>query len=253
MAVASEVSIEQKLKALFKLQIIDTKIDKLHALRGELPMEVSDLEDEIIGMETRLSNMSADIKKLEESISNNKIKIQEAKALGKKYEKQLESVKNNREYEALNKEIEMTGLEQQAADKRIKNANFDIEQKKKTVETLAAELEGRKLDLNSKKGELVTITAETEKEEASYMKQRDKAADVADQRLANSYDRIRKSVKNGIGVAVVVRDSCGGCFAGIPPQRQADIKQRKKIIVCENCGRVIVDTDLASEVQQEMN
>ena len=253
MAVASEVSIEQKLKALFKLQIIDTKIDKLHALRGELPMEVSDLEDEIIGMETRLSNMSADIKKLEESIGNNKIKIQESKALGKKYEKQLESVKNNREYEALNKEIEMTGLEQQAADKRIKNANFDIEQKKKTVETLTVELDGRKLDLTSKKGELITITAETEKEEAGYLKQREKAAEVADQRLATSYDRIRKSVKNGIGVAVVMRDSCGGCFAGIPPQRQADIKQRKKIIVCENCGRVIVDTDLAGEVQQEMN
>jgi predicted nucleic acid-binding Zn-ribbon protein len=151
MAVASEVSIEQKLKALFKLQIIDTKIDKLHASRGELPMEVSDLEDEIIGMETRLSNMSADIKKLEESISNNKIKIQEAKALGKKYEKQLESVKNNREYEALNKEIEMTGLEQQAADKRIKNANYDIEQKKKALETLSSDLEGRKLDLNSER------------------------------------------------------------------------------------------------------
>ena len=165
----------------------------------------------------------------------------------------MESVKNNREYEALNKEIEMTGLEQQAADKRIKNANYDIEQKKKTVETLTSELEGRKLDLNSKKSELVTITAETEKEEATYLKQREKAAEVADQRLATSYDRIRKSVKNGIGVAVVMRDSCGGCFAGIPPQRQADIKQRKKIIVCENCGRVIVDTDLAAEVQQEMN
>ncbi len=252
MAAVSEVSIEQKLKALFKLQIIDTKIDKLHAMRGELPMEVSDLEDEIIGMETRHTNMGADIKKLEESIGTNKTKIQESKALGKKYEKQLESVKNNREYEALNKEIEMTGLEQQASDKRIKNATFDIEQKKKMQETLFADLASRKLDLKTKKSELITISAETEKEEAAYMKQRDKAATVADQRLSTSYDRIRKSVKNGIGVAVVMRDSCGGCFAGIPPQRQADIKQRKKIIVCENCGRVIVDTDLAQEVQSEI-
>lgn len=247
MAGATEVTIEQKLKALYKLQIIDSKIGKLQAVRGELPMEVADLEDDIVGMETRIGNLQADIKKIDETISQNKTRIMDAKALSKKYEKQLDNVKNNREFEALNKEIEMQGLEQQAAEKRIKTAQFDLEQKKKAVEELEAELEGRKTDLNNKKAELDTIVAETEKEEAGLMKEREKAAKVADERLVTSYNRIRTSVKNGIGIATVMRESCGGCFAGIPPQRQADIKLRKKIIVCENCGRVLVDPELADE------
>lgn len=248
MSMATEISIEQKLKALYKLQIIDSQISKLQAVRGELPIEVADLEDEIVGMETRLGNLQNDVKSIEESISQNKTRIIDAKALAKKYEKQLEGVKNNREYEALNKEIEIQGLEQQAADKRIKNANFEIEQKKAAIEALDNELKGRKLDLKTKKSELDSIIADTEKEETALNKDRDKAVKVADERLVTSYDRIRKSVKNGIGVAVIMRESCGGCFAGIPPQRQADIKLRKKIIVCENCGRVLVDPELADEV-----
>ncbi|MES2381586.1 MAG: C4-type zinc ribbon domain-containing protein [Bacteroidota bacterium] len=245
---ATEISIEQKLKALYKLQIIDSQISKLQAVRGELPIEVADLEDEIVGMETRLSNLQNDVKSIEESVSQNKTRIVDAKALAKKYEKQLEGVKNNREYEALNKEIEIQGLEQQAADKRIKNANFELDQKKVAIDTLDTELKGRKLDLKTKKSELDSIIADTEKEETELNKERDKALKVADDRLVTSYDRIRKSVKNGIGVAVIMRESCGGCFAGIPPQRQADIKLRKKIIVCENCGRVLVDPELAEEV-----
>lgn len=250
MALATEVSIEQKLKALYKLQIIDTQISKLQAIRGELPNEVADLEDDIAGMETRLANMANEVKAIEDSISQNKTRIIDAKALAKKYEKQLEGVKNNREYDALNKEIEIQGLEQQAADKRIKNANFDAEQKKNNISALDLELVGRKQDLKNKKGELESIISDTEKEEALLNKDREKAVVVADDRLVTSYNRIRKSMKNGMGVAVIMRESCGGCFAGIPPQRQADIKLRKKIIVCENCGRVLVDPELAEEVSQ---
>jgi len=251
MAVATETSIEQKLKALYKLQLIDSKIGKLTAIRGELPMEVSDLEDEIIGQETRLSNLKTEVAKLDDAISANKGKILDAKALVKKYEKQLDNVKNNREFDALNKEIEIQGLEQQALEKRIKNTQFDIEQKKVSIDTLQKELEGRALDLNNKKAELGTIVAETQKEEDELMKVRSNAVKIADDRLVHSYDRIRKSVKNGIGVATIERESCGGCFAGIPPQRQSDIKQRKKIIVCENCGRVLTDALLAEEISAE--
>jgi predicted nucleic acid-binding Zn-ribbon protein len=248
MATATETSIEQKLKALYKLQLIDSKIGKLTAIRGELPMEVSDLEDEIIGQETRFNNLKADVTKLEEAISVNKTKILDAKALVKKYEKQLENVKNNREFDALNKEIEIQGLEQQALEKRIKNTQFDIEQKKMAIDTLQKELEGRAADLNNKKAELDNIVAETQKEEDELLVIRGSAVKIADERLVHSYDRIRKSVKNGIGVATIERESCSGCFAGIPPQRQSDIKQRKKIIVCENCGRVLTDALLAEEV-----
>ena len=250
MALATEVSIEQKLKALYRLQIIDSQISKLQIVRGELPNEVANLEDDIASMEIRLANMANEVKAIEESISQNKTRIMDAKALAKKYEKQLEGVKNNREYDALNKEIEIQGLEQQAADKRIKNANFELEQKKNAITALDAELVGRKQDLKNKKGELESIIAETEKEEANLNVDREKAVSVADERLVASYNRIRTSMKNGIGVAVIMRESCGGCFAGIPPQRQADIKLRKKIIVCENCGRVLVDPELAEEVAQ---
>jgi predicted nucleic acid-binding Zn-ribbon protein len=252
MAGATEISIEQKLKALYKLQLIDSKIDTLRSVRGELPMEVSDLEDEIAGYETRLGNVQAEIKKMDESISVNKNKIVDAKALVKKYEKQLENVKNNREYEALTKEIEIQGLEQMAAEKRIKNIQFDIEQKKSSLENLQNDLEGRKTDLKNKKGELDNIINETEKEEQELLKVRATAVTVADERLVSSYERIRRGVKNGIGVANIQRDSCSGCFAGIPPQRQSDIKQRKKIIVCENCGRVLIDSGLSDEIVDDI-
>lgn len=248
MAVATEISVEQKLKALYKLQVIDSKIDKLRSVRGELPMEVADLEDEIVGLNTRMDNINNDIKQSEENISVNKTKIVDAKALIKKYEKQLDNVKNNREFDALNKEIEIQGLEVLAAEKRIKNNQFDIEAKKLNLESIATELEGRNQDLKNKKGELDMIVEETEKEEKHLLESRSEAATVIEDRLLISYNKIRESVKNGIGVAMIVRDSCGGCFAKIPPQRQSDIKQRKKILVCEHCGRVLVDNTLAEEV-----
>lgn len=248
MAVATEISVEQKLKALYKLQVIDSKIDKLRAVRGELPMEVADLEDDIAGLNTRIENFKNDIKNAEEAISNNKTRITDAKALIKKYEKQLDNVKNNREFDALNKEIEIQGLEVQAAEKRIKNSQFDIENKKQQMDSVHAELEGRMQDLKNKKSELDMIVEETDKEEKLLLNGRDEASTVIEDRLLISYNKIRGSVKNGIGVAVIVRDSCGGCFAKIPPQRQSDIKQRKKILVCEHCGRVLVDNVLAEEV-----
>jgi predicted nucleic acid-binding Zn-ribbon protein len=156
-------------------------------------------------------------------------------------------VKNNREFDALNKEIEITGLEIQAAEKKIKSAQFEIEQKQQQVEVLAAETEGRNTDLSNKQGELKMITDETEKEESILMKSRNEAREFIEDRLLHSYEKIRASVKNGLGVASIMRDSCSGCFAKIPPQRQLDIKQRKKIIVCEHCGRVLVDQQLADE------
>ncbi|MES2689567.1 MAG: C4-type zinc ribbon domain-containing protein [Bacteroidota bacterium] len=248
MASNAELSVEQKLKALYKLQVIDSKIDKLRSVRGELPMEVADLEDELAGFETRSENLDAEVKQMEASISANKTKIMDAKANVKKYEKQLDNVKNNREFDALNKEIEIAGLEVQAAEKRIKNAQFDIEQKITSKDSLSGELEGRKLDLKTKKGELDTIVEETEKEEKSLMTLREKASEGIEERLLKGYNSIRGSVKNGIGIAIIERDSCGGCFSKIPPQRQADIRQRKKILVCEHCGRVLVDPQLAEEV-----
>lgn len=248
MAAATEISVEQKLKALYKLQVIDSKIDKLRSVRGELPMEVADLEDEIAGLNTRIENIKNDIKAAEDAISNNKTRITDAKALVKKYEKQLDNVKNNREFDALNKEIEIQGLEVQAAEKRIKNNQFDIENKKQALEAIHVELDGRLLDLKNKKGELDMIVEETEKEEQHLLSSRSEAAQLIEERLLTSYNKIRGSVKNGIGVAMIIRDSCGGCFAKIPPQRQSDIKQRKKILVCEHCGRVLVDNTLAEEV-----
>jgi predicted nucleic acid-binding Zn-ribbon protein len=248
MAAATEISVEQKLKALYKLQVIDSKINKLRSVRGELPMEVADLEDEIAGLNTRIENVKAEIKNAETAITDNKTKITDSKALSKKYEKQLDNVKNNREFDALNKEIEIQGLEVLAAEKRIKNNQFDIENKKAVLGTINTELEGRNLDLKNKKGELDMIVEETGKEETHLLASREEAAKVIEDRLLNSYNKISKSVKNGIGVAIIERDSCGGCFAKIPPQRQSDIKQRKKIMVCEHCGRVLVDSLLPEEV-----
>jgi predicted nucleic acid-binding Zn-ribbon protein len=247
MATATDVSVEQKLMALYKLQVIDTKIDKLRAVRGELPMEVADLEDDVAGLNTRQQNFRNEIAHLEDTISNLKNKITDTKALKKKYEKQLENVKNNREYEALNKEIEITGLEVMAAEKKIKNAQFEIEQKQKQLDELAIETEGRLVDLKNKQAELKTIVEETEKEEQELLNARKSALEFIEERLLHSYERIRGSVKNGLGVATIMRDSCSGCFSKMPPQRQMDIRQRKKIIVCEHCGRVLVDQQLAEE------
>lgn len=238
-----EASIEERLKNLADLQAIDSKIDEIKSIRGELPMEVSDLEDEIAGLETRLEKYGEEMKEQEASITANKNKIKESQQFIKKYQSQLENVKNNREYDALSKEIEIQGLEIQAAEKRIGEYGKQIELKKETLEAATTEIAGRKIDLVNKKKELSTIVEETEKEEKELLAKREKAEAKLEERLRSAYNRIRRNVKNGIAVANVMRNSCSGCFGNIPPQMQADIRSRKKIIVCEHCGRILIDAN----------
>ncbi len=246
-----DISIEKKLKALWELQEIDSKIDQLNLLKGELPIEVDDLEDEITGLETRLENMMSEIKGYDAEIAGYKAKIKQFEELQKKYKTQLNSVKNNREFEALNKELEIAGLEILAAEKRIKETHAHIDAKKEGLDKVKEDISARKKDLDFKKKELKTIVSDTESEEKDLGKDRVGIEKLVAERLLKAYNRIRKNVKNGIAVAPIMRGSCGGCFSKIPPQRQSDIKQHFKIIDCEHCGRILVDnavTGIVSEV-----
>lgn len=245
-AVKKEVSVEDKLKALYDLQRIDSSIDKIQQIRGELPLEVRDLEDEIEGLELRHDNLTAEVKDLETSITEKKNAMKDSLALIKKYEEQQNNVRNSREFDSISKEIEFQTLEIQLAEKKIKEFKFAIESKKEIIEAAAANLEERKADLAHKKGELDEIVAETEKEEQELAKKSEKAGKVIEERLLKAYHRIRENSRNGLGVVVIERDSCGGCFNKIPPQRQLDIRTRKKIIVCEHCGRILIDMELAN-------
>jgi predicted nucleic acid-binding Zn-ribbon protein len=247
-----EATVEQKLRGLYNLQLIDTKIDKIQNVRGELPMEVSDLEDEIVGLNTRLENLKSETDELKKSIDERKAFIKEAHALIQRYEGQQSNVKNNREYLALTKEVEMQKLEIMASEKKIKDFQQQIEDRKANLESTKAHLEERKNDLEHKKNELNNITGETQKEEDFLQERREKAAEFIDSRLLTAYNRVRLNVKNRLGVVTIDRDACAGCFSKIPPQRQLDIRQRKKIIVCENCGRIIVDNELAEEIRTEL-
>jgi hypothetical protein len=247
-----EATVEQKLKSLFNLQLIDTKIDKIQNIRGELPMEVSDLEDEIAGLNTRIENLKTENDELKKSIDERKQAIKDSNSLITRYEAQQSNVKNNREFLALTKEVEMQKLEIMASEKKIKDFQFQIEDRKAQLESTKARLEERKTDLQHKKSELDNITAETQKEEDALADRRAEAAEIIDERLRNAYNRVRLNVKNRLAVVTIDRDSCAGCFTKIPPQRQLDIRQRKKIIVCENCGRIIVDSDLAEEVRNNL-
>lgn len=247
-----DLSIEKKLKAIWELQQIDSKIDQLNLLKGELPMEVADLEDEIVGLQTRQENIKADIKVYENDIVGYKTNIKQSEELQKKYKKQLDSVKNNREFEALNKELEISGLEVLAAQKRIKEAQFHMDAKSEALAQLDASIESRRKDLEYKQKELKTIVNDTEDEEKELSATRDSISKEVDERLAKAYNRIRKNVKNGIAVAPIMRGSCGGCFAKIPPQRQSDIKQHFKIIDCEHCGRILVDNAVTGIVAEKI-
>lgn len=242
-----EQSVEDKLKALFELQTLHTQIDKIRQTRGELPMEVADLEDEVAGLETRIQKIKAELDELEDSIVTRKNMIKEALAATKKYEAQLNEVKNNREYDAISKEIEIQGLEVQVSEKKIKEYTFEIQNKTEIYEKALANITERKNDLDLKKAELETITAETEKEEASILEKAQVAEKHIEERLLTAYHRLRKNAKNGLAVVTIQRDSCSGCFNQIPPQRQLDIRQRKRIIVCEHCGRIVVDEGFALE------
>lgn len=245
-----EKTVEQKLKALYELQNIHTKVDKIRQVRGELPMEVADLEDEVAGLETRIQKIKAELDDTEDAIVTRKNMIKEAQALIKKYETQLKDVKNNREYDALTKEVEIQNLDIQVSEKKIREFGFDINSKTEVYEQALANIEARKGDLAVKQGELETITSETEKEEQGLLKKADKAQSSIEERLLFAYNRLRGNAVNGLAVVTITRDSCSGCFNQIPPQRQLDVRQRKKIIVCEHCGRILVDEALTQELAE---
>jgi len=239
-----DTSVEEKLKALFELQLIDSKIDKLRIIRGELPLEVQDLEDVVAGLETRFENYSAESKDLEQQVIEKQNAIKDHKANIKKYEAQLGKVKNNREYDAITKEIEFQNLEIQLCEKRTKEYKAIIFAKEDFLSKAEEDLKDKKKDLKVKKSELDEIIEETQKEEEDLMIQSEKRGKEIEARLINAYRRIRSNSRNGLAVVPIERDACGGCFNKIPPQRQLDIKTHKKIIVCEHCGRVLVDPNI---------
>jgi len=212
-------------------------------------MEVADLEDDVAGLETRIQKIKSELDDLEDDIVTRKNLIKESQANIKKYETQLNEVKNNREYDAISKEVEIQGLDIQVSEKKIREFGFEIVTKTQVYEKALADLDARKSDLDAKKAELGTITAETEKEENELTAQAEKAKAGIDERLLIAYTRLRGNAKNGLAVVTIQRDSCSGCFNQIPPQRQSDIRQRKKIIVCEHCGRILVDEQMALEAE----
>jgi len=241
------MTVAEKLKALYDLQLVNTAIDKIRILRGELPLEVQDLEDEIEGLQTRVSKYDEDIAGLEKSINGKKQEIANAQDLIKKYEEQQNNVRNNREYDSLSKEIEFQTLEIELSEKRIREFTVQIEEKKLVIDESKAVLNERKLDLENKKKELDDIIEETKKEEEVMEKKSANLEGIIEERLISAYKKIRANALNGLAVVPVERDACGGCFNKIPPQRQLDIASRKKIIVCEYCGRILVDSKLSEE------
>jgi len=243
-----EATIEKKLRALYTLQQIDTQIDKIRIVRGELPLEVGDLEDEIEGLETRIKNLSTETESLERELSEKKEAIKASLAAIKKYTAQQMNVRNNREYDSLTKEIEYQNLEIQLAEKRIKEYTAALEEKKLLLESSTSVLDERKADLDTKKSELDDIITETEKEEKELVEKSIQNQAIVEERFLTAYKRIRKNARNGLAVVQVERDACGGCFNKIPPQKQMDIRMHKKIIVCEYCGRILVDNNVVAKV-----
>lgn len=243
-----ESMVKKKLSSLYTLQLIDTHIDKIRIIRGELPLEVQDLEDEIEGLETRLNKYNQEIADLEMEITQKHNSIKESQELVKKYESQQMNVRNNREYDSLNKEIEFQTLEIQLAEKKIKEFTAAIENKKQMVEIAVIELDERKNDLEVKNRELNDIVEETQKEEEQLKEKSLVQEKNIDDRLLSAYKRIRLNARNGLAVVPVERDACGGCFNKIPPQRQLDIRLNKKIIVCEYCGRILVDPEIVEDI-----
>ncbi len=242
-----ELTIEEKLRALYKLQIINSEIDKIRTLRGELPLEVQDLEDEIAGLETRIEKMQEEIKSIESAVAGKKNEITNSRNLIKKYEEQQNNVRNNREFDSLSKEIEYQTLEIELSEKRIREFTTQSAERSEIIEESKKQLEERSNDLQEKKSELEEIIGDTQKEEEQLLKKRQEYEQIIEERLLAAYKKIRKNARNGLAVVTVQRDACGGCFNQIPPQRQLDIRSRKKIIVCEYCGRILVDKDIVKE------
>ena len=240
-----DLSVEEKLKALYQLQTMLSEIDKIKTLRGELPLEVQDLEDEVTGLTTRIEKINKEIAELKENVTTKKNEISEAQASVDKYKTQLDNVRNNREYDVLSKEIEFQTLEIELCEKRIREYNASATAKAEELKKNTELLEERKQDLEVKKTELDEIVSETKQEEEKLREKAKALETTIEPRLLQAFKRIRKNSRNGSGIVYVQRDACGGCFNKIPPQRQLDIRMRKKIIVCEYCGRIMIDPELA--------
>lgn len=240
-----EISVEERLIALYELQKVVSEIDKIKTLRGELPLEVQDLEDEIAGLQTRIDKYNTDIVDMDTAIEAEKIKIEESRAKIAKNTEQQNNVRNNREFDALSKEVEFQTLEIELSEKHIREYSADVKIKREEVEVANKQCAERQFDLTQKKAELDEIVAETRQEEERLREKAKELETLIDPRLFTAFKRIRKNARNGLAVVSVERDACGGCFNKIPPQRQMDIRMRKKIIVCEYCGRILVDKDLA--------
>jgi len=245
-----EMSVEDKLRALYDLQMVDSGIDRIKILRGELPLEVQDLEDEVEGLETRITNFEAEIESLQEGIAKKNNEIQNSQALIKKYQEQQNNVRNNREFDSLSKEIEYQTLEIELSEKRKKEFTQQMDEKNTFIGDSQKLLDERKGDLQNKKTELNEIIEDTKKEEEQLIKRSQEIQNKIEHRLLVAYQKIRNNARNGLAVVTVQRDACGGCFNKIPPQRQLDIRSRKKVIVCEYCGRILVDFD---REEQESN
>jgi len=236
-----ELSMEVKLRLLYEYQQADSQLDDIYLLRGELPLEVQDLEDDIFGLTTRVGNIQAEVKAIEKDITQRKLDVDNAKALVEKYTTQQNNVKNNREYDSLSKEIEYQGLEADLAEKRIREFSVVLKERKEQLEVAQQALAERQIDLENKKKELDVIIRETAKEEEEIKKRAEQIQTQIDERILNAYKKVRNNARNGLAVVTVKRDACGGCFNKIPPQKQLDIRMSKKIIVCEYCGRILVN------------
>lgn len=241
---ATIVSVEDRLKALYQLQMIDSEVDKIRIVRGELPLEIEDLEDLIGGLQTRLEKLNSELDAINNEILTKKNANLDAEALVKKYEKQLKNIKNNREFSSLTKELEYKGLEIQLNEKHISEFQAKVLHKEEVINELKSQISDREDELSLKNKELAAIIKETEKEEKALLKKSEKAQALIEERILSAYNRIRGKVRNGLAVVSVDRDACGGCFNQIPPQRQLDIQMHKKVIVCEHCGRILVDSNI---------
>jgi hypothetical protein len=252
MAKKKEVTVEERLRALFDLQLIDSRVDEIRNIRGELPLEVRDLEDEVEGLNKRLQNLVESLANIDDQIKGKKNLTEEAKALIKKYSEQQKNVRNNREYNSITKEVEFQELEIQLAEKHIKEFNVQIEQKNEVIDATKDRIKERDSHLKHKKKELDLILSETEKEEQSLIEKSNKYKELIEDRLVTAYTRIRKNVKNGLAVVAVERGAAGGSYFTIPPQVIMEIASRKKIITDEHSGRILVDENLAKEQKAKM-
>ena len=238
------ITVEDRLKALYQLQMIDSEVDKIRIVRGELPLEIEDLEDLLAGMQTRLEKLNSELDAVNHEILSKKNANLDAETLIKKYEKQLKNIKNNREFSSLTKELEYKSLEIQLNEKQMAELQVKTLHKDEVISEVQAQVTDREEELSIKNKELAAIIKETEKEEKALLKKSEKAQEVIEERILKAYTRIRNKVVNGLAVVSVDRNACGGCFNQIPPQRQLDIQMHKKVIVCEHCGRILVDSNI---------